>query len=311
MWCNFFSPQIRFSMFLFMVMSFCRCISVISPFKRHNKKIVFSTLLAYLVFLFGLCFYPVFVCNDMSLSIVPFTRIGQAEYVSSLDRDEIKARHWAYLTIMEVVTMYIPVIPITITSCITAGFLLVSRSMASNNSKSSRDGAITILILTFTTLVCFTPRLAITMSALPAVADHTIADRIISGFVDEELDDPQVNGFRWACFILYILTTGLSIANSGINPCIFLARGQNMKTYLRKSVHGAYRKSSAALSRGTTSLTLMSSVLANKSITREDTTFSNLPSISKQDTSIVLSTFRETNDPNSSPRRLIVNDSKL
>ena len=313
--CNFFSPQIRFSMFLFMVMSYCRCISVIFPFKRHNKKIVFSALLAYMAFLFGLCFYPVFVCNDMSYSSVPFTRIGQAEFLSSLERDEIAARHWAYLSIMEVVTMYIPVIPITITSYITAGFLLVSRSMASNNSKSSRDGAITILILTFTTLICFTPRLAITMSALPAVADHTIADRIISGFVNDTLlelenPDPQVDGFRWACFILYILTTGLSIANSGINPCIFLARGQNMKTYLRKSVHGAYRKSSAALSRGTTSLTLMSSVLANKSITREDTTFSNLPS-SKQDTSIVLSTFRETNDPNSSPRRLIVNDSKL
>ena len=293
--------QIRFSMFLFMVMSWCRCLSVVSPFRRNNKKLVFSALLCYLVPLFVLCFYPVFVCSDMSYTIVPFTRIGQSEFISTLESSEIETRHWAYLVVMEIVTMYIPVIPITITSYITAHNLIFSPAMKSTNAKSSRDGAITILILTVSTLICFTPRLAISLSALKGVADHTIADRIIDSV-----------GERWACFVLYLLTSGLSIANSGINPCIFLARGQNMKTYFKKSMHGAYRKSSAALTRGHTSMSLMSSVLANKSVAREETTFSN--TFNKQDTVIALSPMRNTTSPdlNGTPRvQPKINDSSL
>ena len=237
----------------------------------------------------------------MSYTIVPFTRIGQSEFISTLESSEIETRHWAYLVVMEIVTMYIPVIPITITSYITAHNLIFSPAMKSTNAKSSRDGAITILILTVSTLICFTPRLAISLSALKGVADHTIADRIIDSV-----------GERWACFVLYLLTSGLSIANSGINPCIFLARGQNMKTYFKKSMHGAYRKSSAALTRGHTSMSLMSSVLANKSVAREETTFSN--TFNKQDTIIALSPMRNTTSPdlNGTPRvQPKINDSSL
>ena len=287
-------------MFLFMVMSWCRCISVISPFRQHKKKLVFFSLLLYLVLLFVLCFYPVFVCSDMSYSIVPFTRMGQSEFLSTLEQSEIKTKHWIYLIVMEVVTMYIPVIPITITSFITAGSLLLAPAMSkSNNARSSRDGAITILVLTLSTLLCFTPRLAISFSAIGGISEYTIADKIIDGV-----------GFRWACFVIYLLTTGLSIANSGINPCIFLARGQNMKTYLRKSMHGAYRKSSAAFTRGTTSLTLMSSVLANKSITRDEISMSP---VNKLGASVVLSPIRQTtaadsNDASGVPK---IDDSKV
>ena len=88
-----------------------------------------------------------------------------------------------------------------------------------------------------------------------------------------------------------------------------------MKTYLRKSVHGAYRKSSAALTRGTTSLTLMSSVLANKSITRDEIALPNMPpnNTNRQETSVALSPMRQTTsvDLNVNAKQPKMNDSEV
>ena len=246
-------------MFLFMVMSFCRCISILTPFRRHNQRLIFGILAVYLVLTSVMMCYPVFVCNEFSYSNVPMARIGQMEFLSVLDPvDDLGVAHKAYLACAEIVSMIAPVIPITITSCITAYNLLFSPAMkaASNNNASRRDGAITILILTASTLICFFPRLLVTITSITP-GEHTLTDLIIDGV-----------GMEASYSIIYLLVTGLSLANSCINPCVFLIRGQNMKLFLRKrfltrnrttnrttmSMAGQNRTMDTVLSNGSTQL---------------------------------------------------------
>ena len=256
------------------MMSFCRCMAIVSPFRKQNSRVIILILSIYTLLLFIMCFYPLLVCNDFSYTIVPIARIGQMEFISSLngvelDTLDVSGRHRlhsVYLVFMEIITMMIPVIPIMITSFITAYYLMFSR--VTQGAKARRDGAITILLLTFSTLICFTPRLAVVISTLT----HSSSDEH-DNLADNLLDSNMETGY----ISLYIMLTGMSIANSGINPCIFLARAGKMQIYLRKSLYNAYNYSTTAfrgIGRSTnistyTNRTVMST-LSNGSALKDD-----------------------------------------
>ena len=107
----------------------------------------------------------------------------------------------------------------TTVSCVLTGCELVLRrkSSARAYNRDKRASAVTVILLTTTTLACFLPRTILAASFL--TSETTLLDRI--------LEEDFSNGARYA----YILTTGLALANSSINPLIFIIRSQSIRQY--------------------------------------------------------------------------------
>ena len=77
----------------------------------------------------------------------------------------------------------------------------------------------TVILLTSSTVLCYLPRTVLILSFL--FQEETLADLILTTLEEE--------GWR----VIYLLTTGLAIANSCINPLIFIVRSENIRWYWR------------------------------------------------------------------------------
>ena len=129
----------------------------------------------------------------------------------------------AFLIIMfEIVPLFLPVVPIVVSCLITSYKLLFSKAMQSSNIKTRRDGAVTVLILTISTLIISLPRLTIAASFM--LIETNVVDMMVE--VSE--------GFGWT--MTYLAMTGATIANAGINPLVFFIRGAQLRRYFQSSI---------------------------------------------------------------------------
>lgn len=216
--------QIRFSMFLFTVMSVSRCIQLIKPFYPLRTKPIITSLITYLAILVGMFMYPLLVCHEtLTYHLIYFQRIGLVDvtiHISSFS--QMTASQVLIILCYDLITTFLPIVP-TLGSCILTGLELSktrNRAQSMGNEEVAREKrscAITVFLLTITTLACFLPRTILAISFL--TQDVTIMDKLYN-MGDE------------AVYLLgYILTTGLALANSSINPLIFLVRGRSIRRF--------------------------------------------------------------------------------
>ena len=123
----------------------------------------------------------------------------------------------------ELISTCLPLIP-TLVSCILTGIELLRRKGGACREEipyinEKRASAVTVILLTSSTVLCFLPRTLLILSFL--FQEDTLGDIILNRFQEE--------GWR----IMYLLTTGLAIANSCVNPLIFIVRSRNIRLYWR------------------------------------------------------------------------------
>ena len=156
----------------------------------------------------------------------------------------------------EVISTCLPLIPTTI-SCILTGVELMRRKQGDENTPymaEKRASAVTVILLTSSTVLCFLPRTILILSFL--FQETTLADHI--------LDFSETDGWR----VIYLMTTGLAIANSCVNPLIFIMRSQNIRWYLRSLLTRAVKPDNSVFSEeiratNATSIQMTPTVISN------------------------------------------------
>ena len=156
----------------------------------------------------------------------------------------------------EVISTCLPLIPTTI-SCILTGVELMRRKQGDENTPymaEKRASAVTVILLTSSTVLCFLPRTILILSFL--FQETTLADHILAL--------SETDGWR----VIYLLTTGLAIANSCVNPLIFIMRSQNIRWYLRSLFTRAVKPDNSVFSEeiratGATTIQMTPTVISN------------------------------------------------
>eukprot|EP00116_Pleurobrachia_bachei_P010281 sb/3470543/ len=117
----------------------------------------------------------------------------------------------------DVLTVFLPILPTFISSLLTGYELSLgtrARVCDPRFVQEKRDSSLTVLLLSITTLLSILPSTVFAVSFL--VDDTTIVDRILEAFPEQ--------GAR----IVYVLTSGMVIADAIFNPLIFMTRSKTI-----------------------------------------------------------------------------------
>ncbi|XP_063677453.1 galanin receptor 2b-like [Bolinopsis microptera] len=227
-----YNVVMRFSLFQFTLMSVSRCMLVRSPFRVLNRHAVSASLVGYLFLCVVMFVLPFWLCDDPHLAYKAtlIFRIGSVDVADqvSFRAGTVDLKSGILIFTYELISTCLPLIP-TLVSCILTGLELLRRKGGASQEetpyiKEKRAGAVTVILLTSSTVLCFLPRTVLILSFL--FQEVTLGDIIMNRFQEE--------GWR----IMYLLTTGLAIANSCVNPLIFIVRSRNIRWYWRDVLRG-------------------------------------------------------------------------
>ena len=262
-------------MFLFTVMSITRCIQLLKPFARIRKKHIIITLSFYLSLLSVMFLYPMIFCkSDIKYHFIPASRIGRIEL--SVDPKTAKAVGIATAVIYDVATTLVPIFLIAFSCCLVAFELVLKRKQSLTDINMSyqekqmvrekRSGAMTVLLLSTTTLLCFLP---INMFLLNFYVKNKLEEYT---WMDKLMDTENPNPYKIR--ISYLLTTGISLVNSSINPLIFMIRCYSIRDFYRRVLT---RSSVTNHSAGAISTTIGGEKIYMSTLsTRQTSTYKNL-----------------------------------
>ena len=130
------------------------------------------------------------------------------------------------IVMFEIVTMFLPVLPILISSVWT-GYNLLFNNDSEFSLKLRRKSVVTVLILTMVTLICSLPRTMIVTSFL--TQEENLVDKLME------------HSPRSAYNVTYLAMTGLAIGNAGINPIVLFFRGEKLRKYFEANVINVIR----------------------------------------------------------------------